>query len=460
MNVVLVVVDSLRACSLAAGPRRPRTPFLDRLAAETLSFRRAYASECWTLPSHMSMFTGLLPSEHGAHFQTMAYERPDPTIAETLAAAGHHTEVVTRNSLFDGTIPGATRGFQTNTRLLADLGWAASPFAFVLSLAKPRVRRLIEASGFFGLVQKRNRDFLVTLARLGIPADELVIDRALEVMAAERRRQRPYFLFLNLYDVHAPYSPSPRSPLRPWRTPAGWVENLKLPWVLPRVSSHAYLRPGFRVSAASRRMLLARYHRAIELMDAKLARLYGEARRTGLLDDTLLVITADHGEAFGEHELYFHDASVYDTHLHVPLWVHHPDLAPAEVDDVVSTRDLYALFRKVGLGEGLEGTLLDPGARSARPVALAEHFHYPFTAGVLEQYTQNIAAAVVGARKLVVRREGLFQYDLARDPTEQAAEPSTVPAFEAACRRDGSAAAAIAAAAHHLRRWEATAAAA
>ena len=95
MNVVLLVVDSLRACSLREGATdRPRTPFMDALARDTVCFRRAYATECWTLPTHLSMFTGLLPSEHGAHFQTMAYGGGTPTVAETCARAGYHTEVM------------------------------------------------------------------------------------------------------------------------------------------------------------------------------------------------------------------------------------------------------------------------------------------------------------------------------------------------------------------------------
>ena len=460
MNIVLVVVDSLRARSLRPGtPDRPRTPFLDRLAHDTVTFSRAYSSECWTLPAHMSMFTGLLPSEHGAHFQTMAYRRPAPTIAELLAAAGYHTEVITRNSLFDDTVPGATRGFATNTRLLADLRVGVTPFALVLALAKPRVRRLIEASGFFSALQKRNREFIVTLLRLGIPADVLVLNRALDVMGRCRRNRRPYFLFVNLYDVHAPYSPSPRSPMRSWATPRGWAENLRLPWVLPKISSHAYLRPGFRLSDANRRMLLGRYHRAIELMDGKVEAFFAAARGAGLLDDTLVVLTSDHGEAFGDHGLYLHDASVYDTHLHVPLWIHHPALAPARVDDVVTTRDLHALFRAVGLREGLKGTMLDPHACAAYPVALAEHFHYPYTNGLLPRYCQNVAAAVVGHRKAVLQAGATLQYDLSADPDEEAPTSSTLAAFEADCRRDGAPRSAIAAALEHLQRWQFAAAA-
>ena len=102
-----------------------------------------------------------------------------------------------------------------------------------------------------------------------------------------------------------------------------------LPSVLPQVSGHAYLRPGFHLSARAApdapRPLPPR-HRA----DGRQARCDSTTPRAarGLLDDTLLVVTSDHGEAFGEHGLYFHDASVYETHLHVPLWIHHPDRAP------------------------------------------------------------------------------------------------------------------------------------
>jgi arylsulfatase A-like enzyme len=462
MNVVLLVVDSLRARSLGhAAEGGPRTPFLDALGRSTLHFRRAYATECWTLPTHLSMFTGLLPSEHRAHFQTMAYAQPAPTLAELLSRAGHHTEVVTRNSIFDGTLPGATRGFRTNTRLLADFGRGVDPITALITLAKPRVRRMVRTSGFIGALQREQRAFLWTLARMTIPADRRVLDHTLERMAEHRRRRTPYFLFLNLYDVHAPYSPTLDSPLRPFRTPGGWLENLALPFVIPRIATHAYLRPGFRLSTRSRAMLLARYHRAIELMDEKLAAFYGAARGAGLLDDdTLLVVTSDHGEAFGEHDLYFHDASVHDVHLRVPLWVHHPRLAPRAVDDVVSTRDLFQLIRAAAAGEEIRGTILDPAWRAAHPVALAEHFHYPYTHGLLDRFTQNIAAAVVGDRKMIVRREGSTLYDLARDPAELAPEEATLEAFRTACRRDGAPARAIELASAHLRRWEPTAAAA
>jgi arylsulfatase A-like enzyme len=453
MNVVLLVVDSLRARSLDARQEgRPDTPFLDALAREAVCFRRAFATECWTLPAHASVFTGLLPSEHGAHFQHMGYDGAAPTLAEELAAAGFHTEVVTRNSIFDGSLPGITRGFIRNTQILSPLGSGLHPLAFFLALSKPRFRRQIQSSGFFGALQRERRDFVMTFARSILPADRHVLEHVLARMTTLRTAERPYFIFANLYDVHAPYSPSPDSMFRPVRSFAALWENLTAPVVLRHLGSHAYLRPGFRLGPRSQRTLLARYHRAIELMDVKLADFFAAATTAGVLDDTLVVVTSDHGEAFGDHDLYFHDASVYDTHLRVPLWIHHPDRAPAVVDDVVSTRDLCGLIRAAGLGHDLGGTLLASDHRSAHPVALAEHFHYPHTDGLLDRYKQNLTAAVVGTRKVIVRREGLEHYDLGPDPLEAAPAGGTIADFEAACRRDGLPASAIAAAGAHLRR--------
>ena len=452
MNVVLLVVDSLRACSLGrAAEGGPATPFLDRLAAQAVVFRRAHASECWTLPAHMSMFTGLVPSDHGAHFQSMAYAGSAPTLASLLGAAGAHTEIVTRNSIFDGTLPGVTRGFQANTKVLASTG-GLHPLGILVALSKPRIRRLIRESGFFHALQREQRSFLGTLARLILPADREALRTTLDRMTTLRRRGTPYFLFVNCYDVHAPYPPTPHSPLRSFRTLEGWVENLMLPGVSTRLGSHAYLRKGFRFSPRVQHMLLTRYHRAIELMDAKLAEFYDAARGARLLDDTMLVVVSDHGEAFGEHALYFHDASVYQTHLHVPLYVHHPDVAPGVAHEVVSTRDLFGLIAAVGGGAGVRGTLLDPAARASRQVALAEHFHYPHVRDIQPRYAQNIAAAVVGRWKLLVRREGVWRTDLERDPAERALEPSSWHDFAAGCRREGAAAAALDAARTHLER--------
>ena len=453
MNVVLVVIDSLRAGALVNRTGHgPRTPFLDQLGRETIHFRRAYATECWTLPTHASLFTGQQPAEHAAHFQSMAYQRSSPTVAESLSRRGYTTEVVTRNSIFDGSIPGITRGFQRNT-CLPSTRPRLDPLVLFLSLTKPRFRRQIFRSGFFSPRQRQSRAFVGIFARAMLPADERTLSYALDRMVEGRRTQRPYFLFLNLYDVHAPYAPAPNSILRPFRSLSGLIENTTLPFVLPGLGAHRYLEPGFQLSPSSRLMLLDRYHRAIELADAKLAAFYAAARSAGLLDDTLLIVTSDHGEGFGEHGLYLHDASLYDTHLHVPLWVHHPQRAPEVIDDVVSTKDLCALMLAGGGAARAADTILDAGYRATHPIASAEHFHYPHAPRSAVRYRQDLAAAVCGTAKVIIRREGIEHYDLARDPDEQHPEVGPLADFAAACRREGASASATAAVIERLRAW-------
>lgn len=433
LNVVLIVVDSLRASALDATTH----PFFGRLAADSLHFRRAYATECWTLPTHMSMFTGLLPSAHGAHFQTMAYTAAAPTIAEILSAEGFHTEIITRNSIFDGTLPGVTRGFQQNTLVLSQRSSGLNPLSLMLAASKPRFRRQILTSGFFHPRQRESLRFLTTFARATVPADQETLAEVRARMEAGRARQQPFFLFCNLYDVHAPYPPTAHSIFRaPWSL-AGLDDTLRMPFVMPKLGGHRYLRPGFRMSGRSQAMLRARYRDAVRMMDAKLATFYDDVQSAGLLDDTLLIITSDHGEGFGEHGLYLHDASVYNTHLHVPLFVRHPALAAAAVDDVVSTRDLFGLMRAAACGEPLGGTLVDPAYRAEHAIAVAEHFHYDRVPDALPQYRQNLVAAITADYKLILRPDGAAMYRLAPDPDEQHPEPESVEGFTMRCRRQG-----------------------
>ncbi|MBX3023520.1 sulfatase [bacterium] len=450
-DVLLLVVDSLRAASLGGhGPGRPTTPFLDRLGEQALWFRRAYASECWTLPSHLSMFTGRLPSEHGAHFQTMAYRNPSPTIAERLAAVGYRTALVTRNFVFDGAIPGVTRGFQIRERPIASSS-RADLAAMFLALAKPRVRRHIQRTGFFHPRHAAGRDFVRAFARTLMPADDLALARVLDLITAQRRAGQRVFICCNLYDVHAPYAPQPHSLLRPWRSPAAVWENLSVPFHLAALGQHAYLREGAQVRPRTGVVLRGRYHRAIELMDRKLAAFFAAAGR--LLDDTVVILTSDHGEAFGEHGLYLHDASVYDTHLHVPLWIRHPDRGAASIDDIVSTRDLFGVLLASAGERRWSDTLLDAGHRAAHPFAVAEHFHYPRLAGMAERYRQNLLAVITADDKLVVRGEGPLRFDRSRDRDEQHPQPISFDECTARIGRAAGSAAATDAVLADVRAW-------
>lgn len=188
-------------------------------------------------------------------------------------------------------------------------------------------------------------------------------------------------------------------------------------------------------------------------MDRKLSDFYDAARRNELLDDTLLIVTSDHGEAFGEHGLYLHDASTYHVNLHVPLWVQHPDRAPQTVDDVVTTRDLFGLMHAAALGDNLSATILDADYRADHPIAIAEHFYYPHVRDALPRYQENIVAALSRSQKVIVRSENVEHYLLTDDPDETTPTGASVLDFAAACRREGAAASAVDEVVSHLRNW-------
>lgn len=420
MDVLFVVVDSLRAHPFSDGRVAP-TPFLDSLERRAVSFSRAYATECWTLPSHASIFTGLMPSDHGAHFQHMAYDRSAPTLADVLSARGYATELATRNFVFDGTIPGINRGFDRRSRILRQRrGWDLTPW--FLAATKPRFRRHVRNTGFFHPDHQSSRAFLGEFARTLLPADDLLLEYAVERMGANRRVGARSFLFVNLYDVHAPYAPRDDSLLRPWRAPGGIVENVSTPFALSRLGQHRYLRADFALPAFVRSILAERYRAAVARMDAKLAHFFERLVASNLLDDAMVIVTSDHGEGFGEHGLFLHDASVFETHLHVPLWIMVPGRAPGRVEDVVSTRHLYDLVAGVASGDTAP-SILDAEFRARHPVAFAQHYRYPHLRDVMPQYTFNRFAAVGRTAKLVTCGGRPFLVDLHSDPGEQKATP-------------------------------------
>lgn len=415
MDVLFLVVDSLRAHPFADG-RVADTPFLDALGERSAYFARAYSTECWTLPSHASMFTGLMPSQHRAHFHTMAYRGESPTLAEVMRERGYRTELVTRNFVFDGSIEGICRGFEERTRIVSDrVGW--DPVAFFLAAAKPRFRRHVRNTGFFHPEHRDNRAFLTAFARALQPADHLLLRYLVEKMRSRREVGERSFVFANLYDVHAPYAPAEDSLLRPWGSWAGMRENLLAPFALSRLGEHRYLLPGVTVSEAVRRVLEERYRAAVERVDGLLAEFFTELDSAGLLEDTLVVLVSDHGEGFGEHGLFLHDASLFETHIHVPLWVMVPGQAACRIDDVVSTRHLFDLILGHTGGERCR-TILDGEFRARHPAAFAQHYHYPNLPAALPQYRTDQFAAVTGSRKLLMRDRRCEGYDPVRDGDE------------------------------------------
>lgn len=346
-NVLLLILDTVRAQDLSLyGFERPTTPALSRLAARGIRFDRAIAPAPWTLPSHASFFTGEWPHSLSADWLAPLDTR-FPTLAEKLQARGYSTAGFVGNLLYTDTEKGLARGFLHYEDFTISLGELSRASALIREFSDNRpLRELFHSYDLFGRKSARviDRDFLSWL---------------------DHREPRPFFAFLNFFDAHAPYLPSPEFRDR-FATPGPPLPYR--PWVRYRGRPKVDSLPADYV-----RDNLDRYHASLAELDDEIGRLFAELERRGVLDRTIVILASDHGEQFGEHALMGHGNSLYRPLLHVPLVVWLPGAAGAGsvVPDAVSLRDLpHTVLELAGdpAGGGFPGKSLarfwDPARRA------------------------------------------------------------------------------------------------
>ncbi len=366
-NVVVVVIDTLRRDHLATyGYGRQTAPFLDRLARQGAALD-GVSPTSWTKPATASLLTGLHPLRHQAIGRLDGLPAEAETLAERLQRVGYRTLGVSAN------------------------GWVSQEFGF--------------AQGF---------DELLLLDSEG---SEVVNRRLFPLLD---RLARPYFLYVHYVDPHAPYDP--RTAWDGGALPAA----LRAQGPVSPESLDAYTVKQRPADFMNRVRDL--YDGEIRGADRALDRLVGELERRGLMKDTVLVVTSDHGEEFGEHGRMSHGLSLYEEVVRVPLVIHAPHRiaaglrgGPASLVDVVPT--LLGLLGHAG-GEDLDGSSLagrlrrpPNGSRAGERAAEAERtllFHLDHLDGVGLALSRGTDKLVLG--KLPYHKE---VYDLAADPAER-----------------------------------------
>lgn len=314
-DVVVVVLDTVRAESMSAyGYGLPTTPVFDRLAEDSALFLDASAPGTWSLPSHASLFTGLFPSVHGANEEHVSLDASRPTLAELLAASGWQTLAFTANPWISDHL-GLTRGFEwSDEAWRGGGGGRAFFFAF----------RLLDAIGFG-------------------PEDKggAVVATNFEEWAESRPEDAaPAFAFLNFLEAHFPHHQVPHDVLRRFSS----IPDDELHAASRRLFAAQFGAPLSEIeSAATRRPAREMYDAGVAYTDELLGRVVEALRKRGSLDDTLLVVLADHGELLGEHGDYGHGLSVFQPTMRVPLLVRLPGVvAPMRVATPVSTTAVLA----------------------------------------------------------------------------------------------------------------------
>lgn len=323
-NIVLLVLDTVRSWDIGwMGYWRPTTPKLNAWVARGLVFDRMLAAAPWTIPSHASMFTGHWPTELSASWTT-PLDGAVPTIAELLSAQGYATAGFVGNYRYAGSSSGLHRGFGRYDDYPVTLEQVLrSAQVTTRALGLPGVtealgsRRLIEGGADAGTV---NRHFFRWL---------------------DRRGDRPFFAFLNYFDAHAPYlAPAPWDSLflrgqDRERSSRGWAR-------LGQVFGFPYFPEDFL------RETRDAYDGSIAYLDFQVDSLLTELDRRGLLANTVVIITSDHGEHFGEHGLIQHGSSLYLPLLHVPFAMVGKDVpANVRIADATSLRHVAATLLDV-----------------------------------------------------------------------------------------------------------------
>jgi arylsulfatase A-like enzyme len=388
-NIVVYLVDTLRADALGAyGQRAPTSPRFDAFAREAVLFEDAWAQASWTRAATASIFTGLHVGAHGVDREDRALPASAVTLAERLKEAGYRTGAFVANHLLGGRF-GFEQGFET---------WNGG-----------------DASLY------------------GAPAATLG-ERALRWVDAGRA---PFFLYVHTMEPHSPYAPSEED-AAPFAS-SGYSGDR---------DTRALLRLGQlgQLGPEGLRYLESRYRGEVHQNDRAFGALLDALRTRGLLESSLVVFLADHGEELLDHGGTEHAKTLYQELVRVPLAVRLPggrrggkrESAPIQQIDLVPTLLRFAgLKRPDGLpGRDLAARCLGTGPPEPFPPLLFSEERF----AVVDKY-----AVRAGALKLILNNDGreLWRagtheelYDLDRDPGERANQVASRPVSVAFLRQE------------------------
>ncbi len=369
-RVILVSVDTLRADRLGAyGYPRPTSPILDRFASEGTRFATCIAASPWTLPSHISMLTGLYPTHHGALHVRQPLRTGVRLVSEELAGHGFRTAAIVASDLV---LPneGSRRGFEH----YQEFPW----------------RDLAATSG---------PSILNTGAEVTAAATTW-----LEHLTADDS----FFLFLHYYDVHSDYSPEPR-----FRTLLGADADLE-PGSSTFLIAH---RDDGALTAKERLQTQRLYDAEIRQLDAHLGTLFGALRELGLESRTLVVVTSDHGEEFREHGRLLHGRALYEESMHVPLIMRGPGVPRGHVVTQLTSHVDITPTILAATGTGLADQL--DGSSLLRSLTAFDDERPDFVVGGAT-HRGDVRMVRTARFKLIDRRVGNDElYDLELDPGER-----------------------------------------
>lgn len=426
-NILWVVWDTVRADHMSLyGYGRKTTPRLDAWAQEARVFENATSTAGYTLPSHASMFTGLLPSEHCTHNGHQRLDDRYTTLAELLRGAGYRTFLFSANPQISAS-PARNfgQGFETTEH-----PWSPRYAEAALELVERKLPPEDRSSELpEQLRQARSGEGRLTA--WNIKAAGEIAQRATLAWLDSLGDQRPWLVFLNYMEAHRPYIPpreyrermmSAQEVERSYRVDRSWLPMWEYTFGLREYSEEEMS------------LTRATYDATLRELDDLFAELLDALERAGHLDDTIVILTSDHGEHLGEQHMLDHQYSVYEPLLRVPLVIHYPGrVEPGRDPRPVMNFDVFpTLLELAGLAAPEQAgsqavSLLSPREQRARLAEEPESSEIGIRQVLAthpgwdpSRYQRRLRALTRARYKYIWASDGRHElFDLAEDPLEK-----------------------------------------
>ena len=308
-NVLLLILDTVRAANLSLyGYQRPTSAAIDSLAASGIVYDNAFTPSSWSLPSHASLLTGVWGHETGASYLRRANDDL-PRVSTVLRQHGYLTGAFMGNAGWAGPETGLAAGFHRYVTYPDDL----DQIVWNTTLTQTPLARGIIG----GIVTRDPMRMVRSIARFDLRAQTPITPDRMRAPAVTASflawrdlvgTKHPWFATLNIFDAHEPYA-----------TPYS---------------------DRFNAGATN----VDKYDGSIAWIDSVVGALFTELRSRGDLDRTLVIVTSDHGELFGEHGEFKHGSGLYLPIVHVPLVLRYPNriTAGVRVPGLATTADIPA----------------------------------------------------------------------------------------------------------------------
>ncbi len=434
LNVALLVVDALRADHVSCyGYSRPTTPNLDAFASANTRYAAATSPGVWTFPSMASMFTGVYPSRHGLNRANRTVPPERRLLAERLREGGYRTAGFSANP-YVGRMYEFNRGFDVFHEFWGvsgngDRSGISGALNGAYQWLWPRVRNTVKRSQTLTRAYQRYLRRRIEARDKGAAA---LADATVEWIGQARRDRQPFFLYAHIMEAHGPLAP-PSSHLRRFMDEPSIARAREV-----NQDAMAYMAGANPLDDERMNLLLDLYDGSVSYSDEMLGRLLD-----ALGDDGVVIVTADHGNSFGEHGILDHFFSVHETLASVPLAVRHPGIPAGVVERPVGTIDITpTILELAGLDStGLAGVSLSATA-DPRSCLVTEFLDPP-----LERFNRfhrfdpvafrrDLRGLLHGDHKYIWASDGRDElYDLRKDPHETMNLVDTEPGLLAELRK-------------------------